>query len=283
MLSDLGLPGAAAYVIFIVGTLIVGIRMRFRARRPENQAAVAAALLAVGSWVVHSSADWLWQLGGVTWPAVLLLGGLLGRGGRRAPRRRRRAPARSRTGRARLPTPTPGRVTPVVVRPILVRIAMAGVALLLLVSGSVHYLSLRYLAIAGERRFVGLHRRGDHLGRATEPLLSGALHGDGRRLRAGRTQRALSGDLEGTLTDLALAAGAWEEAIDREPLAWELAPTWRGWPYSSTGMPQWLRASSALGPPVRRRLRPEQPARLGRRGEPGRPRRPRSGRPPGTN
>lgn len=210
VLSDLGLPGAGAYGIFIVGTLLVGIRMRVRARRAENQAAAAAALLAVGSWVVHSSADWLWQLGGVTWPAVLLMGGLLAAGadGRRdggAPDGVRPAVARATT-----------------LRPAVVRVAMVVVALILLASGSMNYLSLRYLATAGNggspASVIGAAETAARLNPfSPEPSMVMA----DVYARAARSAQ-LSGNRERTMTNLALAAAAWEEATRREPLAWAL-------------------------------------------------------------
>lgn len=95
VLSELGIGGAVLYAGFFGGALLWGLVARFRARRPENQAAMAALFVTGLSWFIHSSADWLWQLAGVTWPAVLVFGGLIaggglgGDGGDPAPARRR--------------------------------------------------------------------------------------------------------------------------------------------------------------------------------------------------
>ncbi len=224
VLSDLGLPGAGAYAVFILGTLLVGIRMRVRARRPENQAAVAAALLAVGSWVVHSSADWLWQLGGVTWPAVLLMGGLLA-AGTNASRDDGAAAARSDSADSdglRSSGALPDTARPAIMHPTVVRVTMVAVALVLLASGSINYLSLRYLAIAGSggssASTIGAAEAAARLNPfSPEPSLVMA----GAYARAARSAK-LSGNPGGTMTNLALAAGAWEDATRREPLAWGL-------------------------------------------------------------
>ena len=209
LLSDLGLPGAVACALFIGGALFLGVRMRFRARRPENQAALAAAVLAVGSWAIHSSADWLWQLGGVTWPAVLLLGGLVATGAATAPAGDGTSDARS--------TRVPG------VSPVVVRVAVAGVALLLLVSGSLYYVSLRYL----DKTFDGDGSPASVVGATTwagrlnpfspEPPMMLAF-----AYEQVAAQARSSGDLDTTMTDSALAAGAWADAVEREPLAWDL-------------------------------------------------------------
>jgi O-Antigen ligase len=224
VLADLGLPGAAAYGIFIMGTLLVGIRARFRARRSQNQAVIASALLALGSWAVHSSADWLWQVGGVTWPAILLLGGLLAAGARR---RDDAVPATS------LPAAAPSDIVPSdagrsdTVRsggalPWIVRVAVVGVALVLLASGSLYYLSLRYLAVAGRggssASSIGAAKAAARLDPfAPQPFM--VMADD-----YARTARSagLAGDTERALANLASAAGAWEEATGREPMAWSL-------------------------------------------------------------
>ena len=215
LLADLGLPGAAAYGLFIVGTLFLGVRLRFRAGRPENQAAVAAALLAVGSWVVHSSADWLWQLGSVTWPAVLLLGALLAAGGGRSGDGAS-AGAEDAAAGARRANP-PG------VSPVLVRVAVAGVALLLLLSGSASYLSLRYLATAAKSS-------GPSASAIAAAAIAGRLNpfspGPSTVMASAYAQAARgaqsSRDIDMVLADLAFAVGAWEEATKREPLAWAI-------------------------------------------------------------
>jgi hypothetical protein len=78
LLAELGLPGAALWLLFVGGALVRGLWARRRAVGPDIQAAIAALMLGTLSWFIHSSGDWLWQLAGVSWPAILLLGGLAG-------------------------------------------------------------------------------------------------------------------------------------------------------------------------------------------------------------
>ena len=78
MLSELGLPGALLFLVLIGGTLLRGVWLRFRGGDHLTRTVAAAASVAVLSWFIHSSGDWLWQLAGVSWPALLLMGTLLG-------------------------------------------------------------------------------------------------------------------------------------------------------------------------------------------------------------
>src|SRR5680860_319585 len=78
LLSELGLPGALLFLVLIGGTLLRGVWLRFRGGDHLTRTVAAAASVAVLSWFIHSSGDWLWQLAGVSWPALLLMGTLLG-------------------------------------------------------------------------------------------------------------------------------------------------------------------------------------------------------------
>ena len=207
VLADLGLPGAAAYALFLLGALALGIRTRFRARRPENQAALAAALLAVGSWVVHSSADWLWQLGGVTWPAMLLLGGLVASG------------SAAGVAEAQEPATRPARAT-------VLRVVLGIGALALLLSGSAFYLSSRYVNVslsnsgAPAKAFAAADKA-----EWLNPFSSAPTQARADAYRTAARRAADSGAPDAdwaALDDLALAVHALEQAEEREPVNWTL-------------------------------------------------------------
>jgi hypothetical protein len=72
MLSELGLPGFALLVCFLVGATIAALRSR---RVSRSAAVLSAGALAAGSyWLVHSSYDWFWHYPAVTAPVMFLLG-----------------------------------------------------------------------------------------------------------------------------------------------------------------------------------------------------------------
>ncbi len=225
LLSELGLPGAALWLLFVGGVLIRGTRVRFRMTRGVNRAAVTAALLAVGSWFIHSSADWLWQLGGVSWPAVLLLGGLLAvrsgeteTGTREASGGRRAGGRGAAEGSGAGGSGAGGRI----LQGVVITTAAA-----LLVSGSVSYLSLRYLALASagngtpEQALAATHTAGQ-----LDPFTPEGAMAEAQVYReAARAAAASSGPARAwaALDNLALAAAARQRAAEREPLSWFIA------------------------------------------------------------
>jgi tetratricopeptide (TPR) repeat protein len=72
MLSELGLPGFALLVCFLVATTVAAVRSR---RRSRSAAILVAGSLTVGAyWLVQSSYDWFWHYPGVTAPVMFLLG-----------------------------------------------------------------------------------------------------------------------------------------------------------------------------------------------------------------
>ena len=70
--SELGLPGLALLIAFVVGCL--GAAIRSRRRGPLAAALVAAALAGGVQWFVQGSYDWFWQYPGVSAPGFYLLG-----------------------------------------------------------------------------------------------------------------------------------------------------------------------------------------------------------------
>jgi hypothetical protein len=81
LLAELGLPGLLLWLAFVALVLVRAVTLRFRSSSRAQQVAIAAVATAVISWLIHSSADWLWQLAAVSLPAMMLMGGLIGAGG----------------------------------------------------------------------------------------------------------------------------------------------------------------------------------------------------------
>jgi O-Antigen ligase len=87
MLSELGLPGFALLVCFLVGATVAAMRSR---RVSRSAAVLSAGALAAGSyWLVHSSYDWFWHYPAVTAPVMFMLGAAAMPGLRAAPPRGR--------------------------------------------------------------------------------------------------------------------------------------------------------------------------------------------------
>jgi O-antigen ligase len=81
LLAELGVPGLVLYVVFVLVALARGVVLRFRARSRADMAVLAALFTACLAWFIHSSADWLWQLAGLTVPVMMLFAGLIAAGG----------------------------------------------------------------------------------------------------------------------------------------------------------------------------------------------------------
>src|SRR5205823_10102749 len=81
-----GLLGMGALVLLLVGAL-----RSVRGRLPGRERLLAAALLAAAvGFVVHCCYDWDWNIPGLSLPAFLFLGVLVGRNGGHQPHRSRR-------------------------------------------------------------------------------------------------------------------------------------------------------------------------------------------------
>ena len=72
MLSELGIPGLALFLIAIASAAVGA----WQSRRPGGRdALLAACALAAGAyWLTHASLDWFWPFAGVTAPVIGLLG-----------------------------------------------------------------------------------------------------------------------------------------------------------------------------------------------------------------
>ena len=72
ILSELGIPGLALFLVAIAGATIGAWHGR---RLGGAEARLAACSLAVGAyWLGHASLDWFWAYAGVTAPVFCLLG-----------------------------------------------------------------------------------------------------------------------------------------------------------------------------------------------------------------
>ena len=72
-LAQTGLIGALALGAFVVGALALALR-GVRRREPLARAVAAGAAGAAVYWLVHGSADWFWEFGGLGAPAMAWLG-----------------------------------------------------------------------------------------------------------------------------------------------------------------------------------------------------------------
>ncbi len=244
LLSELGLPGVILWVAFVLAALVYAALVRFRSSGWVGRVLVAAIMTAVISWFIHSSADWLWQLAGVTLPVIMLFGALIGAGnGAKA----RPAPAdhagpEKLTHNAELAEAEPlGTVsvaeaeaataaTAAAVahkrrsrggsqprRSVVTRGVVVLVALVALASAALPYMSLRYSALAaGAKDLQEMNSRVQTAASldptSIEPL---AARADAYRLAA-----AMTTDAAEQVRLLRQAADAWLEAIAIEPNNW---------------------------------------------------------------
>ena len=216
LLGELGLPGLVLYMAFVVLLLVRALVVRFRAPGRETQAVVAAAMTAAVCWFVHSSADWLWQLAAVTLPAMLLFGGLAGI-----------RPCHAVPVAAAEETATPEddilaassvdarrgarRCWPC--RGVLVALALA-----VIVSAALPYLSLRYTEMAAGSPDLGLMTDRAATAAALDPtsVTPFAIRAGAHRATAAQADPGSPEQVE----QIALAATAWVEATQREPGGW---------------------------------------------------------------
>jgi hypothetical protein len=77
VLAERGVIGGALFFGFIATCLAAGLLQRFRRLNAEGKGQVGAVTAAMAYWLVHSSAEWFWQLPAVTLPAMVYLGVLV--------------------------------------------------------------------------------------------------------------------------------------------------------------------------------------------------------------
>lgn len=207
LLAELGLPGLLLWSAFIILTFFRTVVLRFRSSNRATQAVMAAMMTAVISWLIHSSADWLWQLAAVSLPVMMLLGGLAGS-----------VEERSRCGlTAHVASDGPERPAKWgrVLRPVAVVLS-----LLVIVSAALPYLSLRYSARAagaGVRHSQAV-LAGTETAIALDPTTTFPY-----AVRAAVHTAAADQAPEGSATrveELRLAAAAWVDATEVEPEGW---------------------------------------------------------------
>ena len=198
LLGELGLPGFLLYVFVVFGVLVRAGIFRFRGDGDRRKLLLSTMMVAFLSWFIHSSADWLWQLGGVSWPAVLLLGGMLGATSL--------GPAPTRRGSC-------------------LRWLAGAATCLILVSAALSFLASQYADAAqanaalspataiADARTAALFDRLSPLPaiRRAEAYTAGAR----QAVASSAPGRAWT-----ALDDLALACTSWEQAIQKEPGNW---------------------------------------------------------------
>jgi hypothetical protein len=158
-------------------------------------------MTAVISWFIHSSADWLWQLAGVSLPAMLLLGGLIA----------------ADTG-ADSPVPSAAGPSKRSRLSLILRAAAALLAVVALASAAFPYLSLRYSDVAAGESDVDSVTARAHTAASLDPtsILPFSVRADAHRAAAAETPVGSSERFR----QLDLAVNAWEEALEREPHSW---------------------------------------------------------------
>jgi hypothetical protein len=73
VLAERGLVGGVLFFGFLATCLAGGLWKRFKVLSVEGKGQVGAMVAAVIYWLVHSSADWFWQMAAVTLPAMVYL------------------------------------------------------------------------------------------------------------------------------------------------------------------------------------------------------------------
>lgn len=227
-LAETGLVGT----VLLWAALLLGfaglLGARFRLRGSESGRRTGAWLVALAAaltyWTLHAGVDWLWHLPGVTLPVLLLLAAGLteaagAREGASAAQARAllegRASLEGSEDRAREARQQNGGLA------VLFRAGVAAVALVALLATGLPYLSLRYQHVALAAIAAGDIDEGLRAAATAsrlqpydaEPLLL--------RAQAYRELAAETGAPERTRVALALSLAAEEEALSREPAAWQ--------------------------------------------------------------
>lgn len=73
VLAERGIVGGVLFFGFLGTCLAAGMWKRFSNLNAEGKAQAGALLAAVTYWLVHSSAEWFWQVPAVTLPAIIYL------------------------------------------------------------------------------------------------------------------------------------------------------------------------------------------------------------------
>ena len=235
LLAELGLPGVILWVVFVLATLLYAAIVRFRSTDWGERVLVAAMMTAVISWFIHSSADWLWQLAGVTLPVIVLFGALIGAG--RGPKPRPAAgtagtaatealadPAApigtvslaesqlSATPRAQRTRRSSGSGRSVIVRGLAVVIAVVALA-----SAALPYASLRYSALAAGTTDLELMTSRAQTAATLDPT---SIEPFISRAAAYSSAATAAPDAVGRMQLLRQAADVWLEAVEIEPHNW---------------------------------------------------------------
>lgn len=200
LLAELGLPGLILWIVFVLLALVRAVVVRFHLRQRVDQAVIAAMITAALSWFIHSSADWLWQLAAVSLPALLLLGGLVA-----------------------AHDPVAEGVLSLTARPIArrfrtARVLLVALALGVIVSTALPYLSLRYCNMASGAKELETMTARAETASALDPtsVQPFAVRATAYRIAAGQEP-----DSSHVRVEYLMNAGrAWVEATEIEPGSW---------------------------------------------------------------
>ncbi|OFW61964.1 MAG: hypothetical protein A2133_07155 [Actinobacteria bacterium RBG_16_64_13] len=195
LLAELGLPGLLLWLAFFFVAVVRTAMLRFRSDDRMTKAVLAAGLTAVISWFIHSSADWLWQMAATSLPAMMLLGGLVGAGPAASPAKPSFASRRHLT------------------RPVLAFLALA-----VIVSAALPYLSLRYSSLASGSPDLKTMTTRAQTAASIDPTatLPFVVRANAHWLAA---VQAPEGSME-RVAQFMQAAESWAAATEREPGGW---------------------------------------------------------------
>ncbi len=239
VLAELGIPGLVFYAAFIILALARAVVLRFRTRSRAEMAVVAAMVTGCLAWFIHSSADWLWQLAGLTLPVMMLFAGLIafggpgwgvaaGTGAGWATGRKANAvdplafldadPAAAKPRRAELLAAKRASKRRLRWLPRYTAWIAGLLAVAVIVSAAFPYLSLRFSTMAAGETDLAVVDSRSHTAAWLDPT---AVHPFAARATAYTVvaQQAPEGSLQ-RANDLRLAADAWVDAARRVPVIW---------------------------------------------------------------
>jgi hypothetical protein len=184
-----------------------------------------ALLVALFYWLVHANIEWLWQMGGVTIPAFLLLAAALaevdGHAGVLWPRLSARLRRACKQRATKFDLEPPG------ISSLLFRLLLTISALVVILTAGSSYLAIRFeesaIALAKTDGFAAVRRADSaHWLRPSDPspfLAQASIYENAARasLLSEDTKKAGA-----VLDDLALAAQATRRAVEVEPADWAM-------------------------------------------------------------
>lgn len=211
VLSELGLPGFLLWIGLIVAVFVRAVVLRFRTADRAAAAAWGAVMTAMLVWFIHSSADWIWQLAGVSLPAMMLVGGLIAAD---------RVSVRQKPAESESAGSKPAGPQAAAWRSWVLRGAGAVVCVAVLVSAALPYLSLRYTdaaagaGVADIEHGLAQARTAERFDPTSPQPFSTRAH-----LHEAAARAAAPGSVAQS-EHYAQAAAEWQAGIAKEPSNW---------------------------------------------------------------